>query len=438
MRLIIIVVLALAVILGYLFWRFSPSLFKKQPAEVKDVNLVIYGLWEEEDLIKPAIEDYQKVKPKVHIKYNFQNIDNYRTRIQTFITGNEQVDVFAIHNSWLPMFLNSNLLAPLPNEIMSNTDYSKAFYPVAIQTLSKDSKIYAMPRGIDGLALYYNEDILKAAGVDVPQTWDQFVSAAVKTTVADSKGNIQTAGAALGTTSNVDHWQDIVGLLLMQQSAGKIDTLDDQSKAEVLKFYSEFVTDPAKKVWDQTMPSSTQAFSEGKLAFYFGPSWRAQQFTSSQNLNFKTAPVPQLPGKNITWGTFWAYAVSSKSTNSTEAWEFIKFLTSAEQQKKLYQEASKVRLFGLPYSRVELQKEIASDPIVGAFVIQAPTYKSWYLSSRTFDQGINDEMSKYFEDAINSILKGSDAISVVETVDKGIDQIYKTYGISSPNPSADR
>ncbi len=436
MKFVIIGVLIFAIIGGFLFWRFGPFFNSSVPIK-KDVTLTLWGLWEEEELMKPVIELYKKTHPNVTINYVYQSSLNYRSRVQTQISEGEGPDIFMIHNTWLPMFLKTNSLSVAPSSVFNMNDYSTIFYPIARESLTKNSQIYGIPRGIDGLALFVNTDILKAGGVGIPQNWDQFRSAAVKLTVSDQKGKIQTAGAALGTATNVDHFSDILGLLYLQQPNGNLENPGSPEGVEVLKFYTDFVIDPTKKVWDQSMEPSTQAFAGGRLAFYFAPSWRAHELrTANPQLNFTVAPVPQLPGRNVAWANFWAYGVSVKSQNQNEAWEFLKFLTSQESERTLYQEASKVRLFGMPYSRVDMAKEISSDPLAGAFVNQAPFYKSWYLASKTADNGLNDEMIKYFEDAVNAVVtKGQTPQVALQTVDKGVNQVLDKYVRAAPPPS---
>ena len=169
-------------------------------------------------------------------------------------------------------------------------------------------------------------------------------------------------------------------------------------------------------------------FAEGRLGFYFAPSWRAHELrVQNPDLKFKTAPVPQLSGKNVAWASFWGEAVSAQSKNPLEAWKFVKFLTSESTQKLVYQNASQVRLFGEPYSLTSLAKELTQDPVAGAFVAQGPSYKFWYLSSDTHDAGINDEMIKYWEDGINSTLAGTDPLAALQTVNSGVKQVLDKY-----------
>lgn len=459
MKYLIIGVLAFAVIAGFLFWKFGPS-FNKKPEEKIPVVINVWGLWENEDLMKPVIDEYKKNKPDVTVNYIYQSSQNYRTRTQTRIQAGEGPDIYMINNSWTPMFLKSASITPAPKEIFTPQEYSQIFYPVVKDDFTNYPKIkaeveassnipdknkaladefnlkgqiYGIPRGIDGLALYYNVDILNAAGIGVPKSWNEFRDAAFKLTVADQTNVIKTAGSAIGLTGNVDHWPDILGLLFLQQPGARIEIPSDSNGADVLRFYTDFAKVSTTRIWDSTFEPSTQAFAAGKVAFYFGPSWRAHELRQmNPRLNFRIAPVPQLAGKQVAWANYWGYTVSSKSKFPNESWEFLKFLTSQEAEKILYQKASETRLFGLPYSRVDLQKELVNDPLSGAFVAQGPYYKSWYLNSSTHDQGINDEMIKYFEDAVNATVNNNDPQSALQTTTKGIQQVLDKYVRPAP------
>lgn len=434
MKRILIIVLSLSIVFGFLFWKFGPSisLFKQQKDE-GPVTLTYWGLWEDDNLIKPAILEYQKQHPNIIINYERKSSINYRTRAQTQIREGVGPDIFRIHNSWLPMFVSD--LASAPKDVLTLADFKNMFYPVAADSFVKDNQILGAPAEVDGLALFYNEEMLNAVGGKPPKNWQEFIDLATKMTVKDVTG-IKTAGAALGSTGNVDHWSDIIGLLLFQQPGVDLDNIATSQAAEVLRFYTGFVTDPRKKTWDVNLPKSTDMFAQGRLGFYFAPSWRAHELrVANPNLKFKVAPVPQLSGKTVAWASFWGEVVSSRSKNPAEAWKFVKFLTSQEAEKLLFQQASQVRLFGEPYSLVSLAPEIAQDPIVGAFVTQGPSYKFWYLASNTFDNGLNDEMIKYWGDGINATLQGTDPATALQTVKQGVKQVLDKYLRPAPVPS---
>jgi len=109
-----------------------------------------------------------------------------------------------------------------------------------------------------------------------------------------------------------------------------VDLQPDRPKCRgALTFFTNF--SKVDGVWDATLPPSTQAFASGTLAMYIGPSWRYFEIQQANpNLNFKTAPIPQLPKDNpnspiINYATYWAQGVWTKSNNKAVAGIFLSF-----------------------------------------------------------------------------------------------------------------
>jgi ABC-type glycerol-3-phosphate transport system substrate-binding protein len=160
------------------------------------------------------------------------------------------------------------------------------------------------------------------------------------------------------------------------------------------------------------------------------PSWRAHDIKAiSQSIDFAIAPAPQLAGGEVNWASFWAEGVSNKSNKAKQdaGWKLLQYLSDKEVMRQFYTQASTVRAFGEPFSRVDLADQLTGDPLVGAYISSAPTAKSWYMASRTFDNGINDKIIKYYEDAINAVNAGEDETESLMTVEQGITQVYGTY-----------
>jgi len=388
------------------------------------INLIYWGLWEPESVMAEVISEYQKSHPKVEINYILQSPKDYRERLQAAITRGEGPDIFRFHNTWTPML--KDILSPVPASVMDSATFERVFYPVVKDNLRAGNNYLGIPLEIDNLALFYNEEIFNIAGKTPPTTWDEFRKTALDLTVRDAAGKIQTAGAALGITSNVDHWSDILGLMLLQNGADLANPTNNLAE-DALTFYTLFSR--SDRVWDETLPSSTYYFASGRLAMYFGPSWRVFEIKAlNPNLKFRVISVPQLPGVNLTWATYWVEGVNKKSPQTEQAWEFLKYLSTKEVMQKLYQAQSKLRLFGEPYSRTDMAGLLKNEPYVGVFIEQAPKAKSWYLCSRTFDNGINDKIIKYYEDAVNAVNKGQSPKSALATVAQGVAQVLSQYG----------
>ena len=380
-------------------------------------------------MIRPLILEYQKDHPNVKIEYKLEVPGGYRERLQTRLRTEgviDKPDIFRFHNTWLPMLKDE--LAPVPPTIISNTEYEKIFYPVTKDDLKMGNSYFGIPLMYDGLALFYNEELFQQAGVlEPPKTWDELRELAVKLTVKDETGRIQIAGVAMGTASNVDHFSDILGLMMMQNGVN-LSNMTGNLAEDALAFYTVFSTED--KVWNETMPSSTLAFASGKVAMMFGPSWRVFNIKESNpDLRFKVAPVPQLPGGTVNLASYWVEGVAKTSEHQAEAWDFLKFLSQKESLRKLYAEASKTRLFGEPYSRQDMAESLINDEYVGPYIEGAKTAKSWYLCSRTFDNGINDRIIKYLEDAVNGVNRGKSPKEALGTASRGISDILSQFGI---------
>ncbi len=415
----------LLLMIVFFSWRFLGERVKSLLFKAREVTLTYWGLWEPESVMEPLIEEFQKEFPHIKIRYVKQSPENYRERLQAALAREGGPDIFRIHNTWVPMLKSE--LSPLPEKLMSVPEFEKNFYGVASETLRWQDKIYALPLMYDGLALFINEEIFSAAGETPPTDWIELREKASKLTVYNEEGEIKIAGVALGTANNVDHFSDILGLMILQNGGSLVQPTNELTE-QSLVYYTLFSR--VDHVWDENLPVSTYAFATGKLAMYFGPSWRVFNIQEiNRDLHFKVVPVPQLSESEVNWASFWAEAVSQDSENQEAAWQFLKFLTEKESLQKLYELESKLRTFGEPYPRREMADLLRVDSLVSPFLEGATTARSWYLCSRTFDNGINDRIIKYYEDVVNRVVQGEEASGALRTASQGITQVLTQYGL---------
>lgn len=431
-RLIIVAVLIVVLLISLSVGIFLAVRPKKV---VEQIVLTYWGLWEEEAVMQTVINDYQSSHPNITIQYSMQSPKEYRQRLQAAISRGEGPDIFRFHNTWVPMIVKE--LAPIPEAAYPYEEFKKTFYPIASRDLTVNNQLVGIPIMIDGLVMYYNATLLDEAGVAIPSTWDEFEAAVQKMTVKNEAGEIVIAGAALGTTENIEHFSDIVGLMLYQNSADpsnvKMPSLSGGEAIQALTYYALFAQ-PPNNVWDAKQGNSIVAFAGGKVAFIFAPSWEIFAVKAmSPDLVFGVAPVPQLTGANkVTWGTYWVEGVSSGSKYQAEAVEFITYLSSRDVMTKLFAESSKTRLFGNPYSRTDLADEMRKNNFLVPIVDSAPHMYSWYVSSRTQDEGINDRIIAYFRNALNAIYQGSSPEGELQTVSAGVTQVMSDYSLTPP------
>ncbi|MBA3723417.1 MAG: extracellular solute-binding protein [Candidatus Levybacteria bacterium] len=406
-------------------------LFMPKGQSSEQVKLQWWGLWEESNAVQGLIADFEKDNPNIDVEYQKRAPQEYRERLIARIENNSGPDIFRYHNTWRPM-LGKNLL-PLSSDVISPEDFQKAYYPIVQKDLVTSGAIYGIPLGVDSLALFINPELFEAAGVQVPNNWEDFVKVSKQLTVKGPDGKIQTAGAALGTYDNVAHAPDIISLLFLQQSI-PMEKFSEYKKqqAVALEFYTSFALGNSN-VWDETLDNSTLAFSRGKLAMYFGYSWDVFAIQKlNKDLAFKVYPVPANQNKKTTVASYWVEGVSAKSPNQKEALEFMKYLAQKETLEKFYTETAKTRAFGELYPRKDLRESLREEPLAYPFLSQMDDVSSSMFSSDTHDgdTGMNTLLNTYLGTAIRSIVNDSDAPDkVVETLNSGVAQVNKKYEV---------
>lgn len=399
---------------------------KKGP--VKQVNLTYWGLWEEEEVFKPVIEEFQNKNPGIKISYQKMAPVDYREKLLARSKNGQGPDIFRFHNTWLPQI--TEVIAQIPENIMSGAEFEKTFYKITQKDLKSGNHYFGIPLYIDGLVLVYNDGLFKKAGIaTAPTTWDEITDVVTKLTVKDLDGQLITSGIALGTASNIDHFSDILGLMILQ-NGGSLNALDQPEAVGALESFRRFA-EPPNNFWDESMPNSVAAFIQEKVAMIFVPGWEILSIKSANpDIELKVVPVPTVPGGSpVSLANYWVEGVSKYSKYQPEAWKFLRYLVEKDTLTKIFELQSKIRTFAEPYSRVDLASLIADDDYMGAVVKQADFYNSMPVVSRTFDNGLNDEIIVYLENAVNSTVQGVDYGSALSTAKKGVDQVFAKYKI---------
>jgi multiple sugar transport system substrate-binding protein len=415
----------------------------KQSKNEEIVTLNYWGVEKNEEIMNGIISDFEAKNPSIKINYKKNQISNYRTRLtsrllKTESFDDEDIDIFRIHNTWIPMF--RDYLKPVPSEKVTSIGLETDFFGVYSKDLKENGKWLSIPLMYDGLALFYNKDLLEKEKIEIPRSWWDFNEAAFKLTIKDEKQIIQIAGAGIGTVDgNIEHWSDILGIMMKQNGinfAKKINM--GQNLEDALKYYASF-SKKEQSVWDNTLPRTTELFAKGKLAFYFGNSSRISELAIlNKDLNYGITTIPQLPVTgditdtqltNIHWTSYWTEGVNNKSKHQEEAWKFLEYLSSKEVLEKIYLAESQVKGWGEIYPRKSMIDELKNNLKLWPFVSVADNAESWYLASNTGDDGVNSEMQKYFAEAIKSLNSYSSNAETMVTLKNGISQLQQKYSL---------
>lgn len=391
------------------------------------VTLNVWGTVDDLEVYNQVFTDYRALHPNVTFIYKRFRLEEYESELLNALAEDRGPDIFMIHNDWTGKYMTK--ITPMPSttktayrvlsgnaiqktptwelrteSTMSISDFKNSFADVVqndiLRTVNistnSDQKNFqqrpmGIPLGIDTMALYYNKDLLNAAGIPTPPTnWTQFAEQVKKLTKLDTIGKVVQSAAGIGTADNVERSSDLLSILMIQNGQTMTDDsgypqlnkipaeLSSRSvppSYQALEFYTDFAN-PNKETytWNSTFPNSLDAFIQGRTAFFFGYSYQYDTIRSrAPKLNLGISSLPQIEGnptKNI--ANYWYFAVAKKSANQDLAWSFLNYMAKADESKKALDIAK------VPAARKSLLSGQLDDERVGVFASQVLTATSWY------------------------------------------------------------
>ncbi|OGF31123.1 hypothetical protein A3H09_01805 [Candidatus Falkowbacteria bacterium RIFCSPLOWO2_12_FULL_45_13] len=419
---------------------------------MKPITLNYWRVWDGPDAFDEIFQAYKKLHPFITINYRKFRYEEYESELLNALAEDRGPDIFSVHNTWMKKY--ESKIAPLPpsitmaypitrgtlkkevipelrttkslslNELKNN--FVDAVFSDAVilafdeKTKKYEEKIYGLPLFVDTLAIYYNKDLFNNAGIALPPIYwnSEFQQDVRRTTKQDGRGEIIQSGAALGGSSNIDRYSDILSVLMMQNGSAMTDeggvlfasippTFKDQKYnpgLEALRFYTDFAN-PSKEVysWNKNQENSLTLFIQGRLAIMLGYSYHLAAIKAqAPKLNFAVAKLPQIEGNTpVNFANYWVETVSAKSKNLSEAWDFIQFETKAEEAKTYLAKAKR------PTALRALVNEQINDNDIGVFAGQVLTAKSWYKGADSA------AMEKIFAEMIEAAVLGQDKLDAI-------------------------
>lgn len=341
--------------------------------------LVVWGLWHDSEMMDPVLRAFT-AQTGIKVEYKkIAAVAEYETTLLKALAERRGPDIFVIHQSWVED--KRGIMTPAPKSVIDVRALSEEFVDVVTANLVRDGAVYALPTSVDTLALYYNKDLLGAAGVARPAvTWVDLQRDVERLTQVNRVGGIQQSAIAMGTGSNINRAGDIVQALFLQSGLPIFDpqeknvVINNDAGIRALQFYTDFAN-KTKKVytWDLAQNYSIDAFAEGKTAMMINYSYHAPTIKlKNPRLNFGVAKLPQnVDSPVVNFPNYWPWAVANTSAAPEAAWQLVRFMTNAESSAALNDKLS------APPARKDGVVQLQRDPDLGVFAEQALTARSW-------------------------------------------------------------
>jgi len=317
------------------------------------VMIAANGLYPEEQKawFGQVSEQFQKETGAKVAFETFASGNDELTKIQTSVLSGQGPDVYSLGTTFTPTAYATGAFVTLGDDEWAKVGGRDRFVPSTLGISGPDAEHeVGIPFASRPFVMAYNKDLLTAAGITPPTTWDDLTADAKKLT----KGDVH--GLAIGYADGFDPWKFIWGMSIqagnpiLDLEAGKaqINVPATQKAYETyFGWYSnDKVVDPASIGW--TNAQAVAAFADGKAGFVpmVSATSRVTLDKSSVAGKYAYALMPTIPpgqtstpagGKpasSIISGDNMVVAKYSKQQDLSFA--LIKMLTSSENQQAYY------------------------------------------------------------------------------------------------------
>ena len=284
-------------------------------------------------LVGPMAEKWNASHPneKVTVKEQSDQADQqHADLVQNFQAKRSAYDVVSVDVVWTAEFAAKGWLVPLKDKYKIDTT---GFLKPTVDAATYRDTLYAAPTSSDGAMLYYRTDLVKTPPKTIDEMWSMCDIA--------KKNNMDCFAGQFakyeGLTCNATEWMNAYGAHVVD-SSGK-PTVDSPEAAKGLQELADHYKngDIPKQAITYQEEQSRQAFESGKLLFLrnwpYVYNLASTDASSKVKGKFAVAPLPGLNGPcTSTLGGHMA-AISAYSKYKATALDFLKFLTSPEEQK---------------------------------------------------------------------------------------------------------
>ncbi|HEY9293357.1 MAG TPA: ABC transporter substrate-binding protein [Microlunatus sp.] len=234
-------------------------------------------------------------------------------------------DVLMLDNPDIQQIAQAGALEPLNDYGIDTKGYAKG----PIDAATYEGKLYGLQPGANTLAIFYNKDDLKKAGVKPPTTWAELKAAAKKLTVG------KRYGFAFNATADYEGaWQFLPP---MWTNGGDETKLTTPQVAGALQLWKDLVDDGSvsKSVVNWKQSDVNDQFIAGKAAMMLNGPWQIPALNKAK-INYGVVPFPvDTAGQTSIaplGGEAWTVPLTGDTAKMKKAAELVKCMNTDANQ----------------------------------------------------------------------------------------------------------
>lgn len=307
----------------------------------------------DQPVVQATVDRWNSAHPKQQIKVDFFATDAYKAKIRTAVgAGQAPTLIFNWSGGVLESYVKAGAVEDLSSFLASNPKVASRYIPSVLKNGVIGGKTYALPMNkVNPATLYFNNDLLKRAGIKIPKTWDELVAAIPKLKA------LGVAPIALGGQSK---WPELMWLEYLVEREGGTKVWNSILAGEKNAWSNPAVLDALKKIQQlvdagafQDSFASTASNSGSELALLYTGKAAMNLQISSQYQVIKTGDPSFISSGKLGFAPFPAISGGTGDPSvvvGTPANFFSISSTASEAQKKTAEDFLASGLFDSAYT----------------------------------------------------------------------------------------
>ena len=344
----------------------------------------------------------EKEYPDTKVEYTLLPDDQYYTALKSKLSTGQSPDLFLVQPKKASASSVEEMAKAGYIEDLSDLENWDKIIDQGKEDMSYEGKPYALSSSIGVLGTWFNKDIFAKYNIEIPKTWDEFLSACEK---------LKEAGVTPIVMGDKDSFMIQFGMYQIAANQvyptnpefdNKLYTgetkFTDEAWVKTITMYKElyekeYVTSNSLGLGQ---PQAQQMFKDQEAAMIFDGDF---SFPALDNDNFEVGfmglPANESGEAYISAATGAGFAISSKSENKEVLKEIFNKMTDGESD--LYNTWIKTATSFTTYKGVELSNPVFND-VVPAF----EAGRSFYWSNQAWPAGTETEMQAKFSEMIGT------------------------------------
>lgn len=403
-----------------------------QAPDGETIELDFMG-WEasplETESVQNGLDQFMEENPDIKVTYTPVPSEQYHSKLLTQLASSSAPDVFFLGSEEYRDFQSRDVLMDLTNLLEEDPELAlDDFIDSSKEIMEVDGGVYGVSSTTVSPVLYYNKTLFDEAGIDYPPsnpenawTWEEFRNIAKELTVKNGEDTEQfgvyglenhymNIALILGNGGNV--WAEDGSVALNSEA-----TRDVWGKIKQLRY--EDGSSPAAQTLENIGMNASQMLQTGKVAMIVEGSWALQEL-STMGFPVGVASLPKTGTEATTHGQAHVHAAWNNTEHPEEAWELIKFLSSAEYQTDLIKEGlwmpNRVDMYTEEGISTWYNEEVHPEGFLELvpFFKEAQAYPFALGTKIAVRDAISEEMEEYFNDdkSLDEALENIDSRSM--------------------------